>query len=267
MVPTVDPAVLPGSPCDVAPDCGYDTTADGVADTLGVCLTEAYGFPQGYCSEDCDANPTCSGNGRCLLEGFCAYFCETDTCRDDGGYDCVGREPGGAWPGLCLPDATGALAVGDPCSEADPCPDADGRCITEPSGWLGGYCVIEECSTNMGPTAAPTAPNDTCPVESHCAFEEVAAGIPGTCLLTCDSGVDLLAADDCPVGYACENRDGVGLYECVPSEQPCASDHHCGPSLPVCSDDGLCTECAGNADCERFPTKPICHTGMCTLPP
>jgi hypothetical protein len=72
-----------GDACDSTADCG-----GGVH---GFCLTEAHGWPDGYCSRDCYNTLSCPTGSHCAFvnnnttAGYCMDDC-TSTCRS--GYTC-----------------------------------------------------------------------------------------------------------------------------------------------------------------------------------
>lgn len=81
------------------------------------CYTSARGFPGGYCTQDCLAQP-CPADSFCLSEGavrYCIRRCTDDAeCRSAEGYVCTRPSP--TTPRGCLPDpAPTGTADGGPC--------------------------------------------------------------------------------------------------------------------------------------------------------
>lgn len=89
-----------GAPCIVDADCAADTV-----NTNPFCLTEADGYPGGYCSAACqflcnDVISPCVG--FILLEGTCHAACTTDDdCR--AGYSCEEIDTGFGIFAACMP--------------------------------------------------------------------------------------------------------------------------------------------------------------------
>ena len=126
--------------CDVLTSY-LDSISDGASCTTneeclgGLCLTDAQGYPEGYCT-----TPECDGSGcsnifgaECLsVDGggpLCFETCsELRPCRT--GYDClaVGADQ------VCLPSGLGdtysaAGTIGAPCGNGAEC--ASGTCLTD----------------------------------------------------------------------------------------------------------------------------------------
>ena len=225
-----------GGPCDLDGDC---------ADAEAACLTDAEGFPGGYCMvPDCDELP-CPAGSECFQiteagDTACLATCD-EGCRR--GYECA--------QGLaCMPSEGGegegegdASSVGGPCDRDAACADEDAICVTEAEGFPGGYCMVPDCVEGA------------CPRGSEC-FEVTEAG-ETACLATCDAGCR--RGYECVQGLACmpsEGGEGEGEGDGSPIGGPCARDAGCADQDASCLPDaqgfpdGYCTlfDCA-EGDC------------------
>jgi hypothetical protein len=226
-----------GQPCTSPDDC------DG-----GLCISEAEGFPGGYCAVDCTADGMCPDGTVCTLVGsdfsLCldqcdpaaterecrmGYGCASDFsapnvcipgCQDDT--DCAtGRvcdpDAGFSGEGLCYdPDAM----IGDACTDSEECPPGM-SCNSEGFfGWPGGACVERGCDieTNTGCDTAGAA----------C----IPGGRGNRCALGCTDD------SDCRDGYACRDVPGYpGRLYCAPAcagDTDCTGGRVCNPALGLC---------------------------------
>lgn len=163
--PMIEPSTLFG-------ECTVDEECPGEG---AVCMTEADGFPMGYCTIPCEDRTVCfetltadlevhnhcidrDGDGVKMCERACSNG--LDCGRND--YTCVGEvpptglgvcnpvcSPGGCGDAICNRDSgecvteepTGA-GVGEPCTSNDAC--RSGTCNEEDpdtGAWAGGYCL------------------------------------------------------------------------------------------------------------------------------
>lgn len=203
-----------GAPCETSADC-----------LLGdLCLTEADGFPGGYCTTS-----NCSEVGCDLTS------------------ECFALEVGGRTEEICL-----ALCdVNSECSRVDyDCYDIDGSNVCLPAdgagrgraqaGEVGASCTADsECSAGGDPVCLRNLPNgycsalcnsdSDCPSSTHC--EDF--GDQGYCYQDCTNN------DDCRFGYQCSTND-LSEASCVPDDEktvknpngeddgePCVSDINC----------------------------------------
>jgi hypothetical protein len=189
-----------------------ETSQCASADGDPICLTEALGWFEGYCSQFCDpASPDCTGDGVCAQLGLSVHGVCLDGCAGPGdcrpGYGCVDEglaslvcrstseflcndfddnDGDGLMdcedPNACqlLPECTpGATPVGGNCVTSNECManDNDPLCIYggPPYFWPGGYCT-EYCDVLA----------DDCAPGSICAD---VLGLPsgtGNCFRTCN---------------------------------------------------------------------------------
>ena len=165
---------------------------------IGSCVDDGYGFPDGYCTYNCQSDAECGESGHCSNQ-TCALSCMVDEDCPRSGYVCADGDADGR--GECLPGGDGASEVGGACRNVSDCSGGfSARCIntfgSDPE-WTAGYCT-SQCS-----------PEAACPSGSHC-------GNPSPneqstiCLQTCQ------ASADCRDGYSCIDKDQDGAKECVP---------------------------------------------------
>lgn len=212
----------------------------------GMCASEAgFALPGGYCSADCSAAPAvCGAGAHCGVERFSLRFCNAscatnDDCRTGDGYACFDADGDGL--DECATEATGAGAVGTPCTTHLDCAGGQrGACAAEESSATAeGYCTIVLCDDQPG----------SCPAGSHCALE----GTPGTgyCLKDCNANGDCRAN-----GYACYDADADATDECW------IAGTGAGAVGDACT---FTTDCGGGAFffCFGFWTEGYC-TANCT---
>lgn len=257
-----------GDPCLGPADCG---AAPG---NNPFCIAEIFGFPSGYCAEQCNPNvPTCvtgtalSGqpaDGVCVDQGQGNGIC-LDLCNPANGdadcrsaYDCVSF----GLIAFCLPGCQ---------SDAD-CPQT-GHCDTNPQSDNFGSCSLLEVCDNLQdedfdglldcldpdcaqnplcqPGGNPTG--DPCNTQTQCSanasdpfcFDEAGQGFPsGYCSEFCDPSVN-----DCANGATCldisgDNSVGLCLDDCNLNNNPPQSD---------CRDGYVCFDLIGNGQGSCFP--------------
>jgi hypothetical protein len=188
-----------GEACEALADCSGGTRA--------VCVREADGFFEGYCTlSSCTVGGTgdesCPTGSHCAVadgetEGFCVDDCaNSGDCRSEG-YACYAAF-GEDTMRECAPAATGSSPVGSACLNRWDCGGGQfGFCALD-EDFLGGYCVID-CS---GDTSR-------CPSGSAC----VATGdTTSTCL------------DECTGPADCRTP----FYECAPT----TPSNTCVPATP-----------------------------------
>jgi len=229
-----------GSACATGADCDDGTCMDGL--------------PGGYCTKaDCE-DSGCPEGSQCFgIEGgsipsACFRTCAASSeCRTGEGYVCDADKtcyPGGS-------TSTGDVPPGGPCTADGQCAGG-GQCYPEESrgeatGWVGGYCMIWEC------TAA------SCPAGSSCyALETSGGGTANICLATCAD------AASCRAGYVCKSVRENMPTACWPG---CAADAQC-PAGYVCDTaDKRCRSTAG--ECSQAnpsgacPAGQVCNAGTC----
>ncbi|MEM1349972.1 MAG: hypothetical protein AAGI01_15535, partial [Myxococcota bacterium] len=196
-------------------------------------MTDAQGFPNGYCTTlECD-QIGCSG---LFAECFRTSIDKTDVaacfdlCRYDGtcsraseGYTCVTLHD----TPVCLPpgatDAPAQGSTGSPCSADAQCNGAGATCL---QSFFGGYCANLGCTGSAQcPMGEPcVALNPEAPADAEKSF---------VCLKGCASD------EDCRFGYSCQDYSGTLL--CL--ERPDAQ-----PQNPNGADDG--SPCLSNINCK-----------------
>ncbi len=185
--PEIEPVGAPdGTACAEGSECAG-----------GVCMTEAEGYPGGYCTATDCATGASSCTGQCAFldstrqSSACFGVCEDDAgCRE--GYEC---RPFGDI-GLCLPrepEVEELRPDGDACTSREQC--AGGVCFTEDDGFPGGHCTTVNCQTR-----------EDCAGEGNACLQ---AGRPNFCIHLCTTGAD------CREGYVCQPVQGGGY--CAPS--------------------------------------------------
>lgn len=230
----------PGGPDD---ECGF------------VCGTGEFEEPHDWCEGDCPEGPDdCEGaesDDGCTWEEFeseyddhqqAAYICAT-RCAEQTQTECVDDD------GCCPPaghcttpmdnDCDIEPRVGSGCIEDDDCAAiADGQ----PDSTAVG-CLEQEDSEIFGGVCTADCQDDSdCPVDSHCATDELHAGgasdpvaapydaVDETCVPNCDSDAD------CPrEGFSCYDANGDGRTECwhvgvgdADWGEECELSHDCG---------------------------------------
>lgn len=241
-------ALLSG--CDVLASY-IDSISDGAscatdAECLGgLCLTDAEGYPDGYCT-----TPDCDGSGcsnifgaECLsVEGrgpLCFESCsEVSPCRP--GYDClaVGADQ------VCLPSGFGgtyaaAGSIGAPCGNGAEC--SSGTCLTN---FVDGYCSVTGCTSSS-----------ECGAGSICV--QLSESTTDTaCLKSCTG------ATGCRFGYECFALDAEDSV-CAPSDEatrsPVRNPNGAADGAPCSAD----INCKGGT-CIRGATSSEYPGGYCT---
>ncbi len=237
--------------CDFVVDgldvsCAPDYTEIGIACDLdfhcgseGFCLSEDYGYPDGYCSAGC--TDSCPGEGTVCVQfedgGMCYDGCDkADDCRQD--YDCLPVsedsevmvcQPSckflGCREGETCDETTGncwhdgPVEPGGACNRSLECAD-DGRCLREE--WTGlpdGFCNVG-CDTD-----------EDCAAGTHC--QDFGDGWM-MCAQNCQR------EDDCRNGYTCwpteSETEGLTLGVCW---WACTRHSDCGEDVK-CNEYGLC---------------------------
>jgi len=212
-------ALLPvGAPCTDAAQCLGNT-----------CLTAANGFPDGYCTRSaCDTGPWDSvclpygGDGYCIDVGGaarCFDGCNPNAPDCRTGYYCldIGSGIGICYPGPacgnsiiesgeeCDPPSPGSCTstcqgvgiapIGAVCTSALDC--LGNACLTNDSGWPGGYCTYAGCDLGNPLTSCAAYGGDGVCQD---------LGTP-VCLDRCNG------ATDCRSGYYCAYAD-AGIHVC-----------------------------------------------------
>jgi hypothetical protein len=236
--------------CDVLTSY-LDSISDGASCTTneeclgGLCLTDAQGYPEGYCT-----TPECDGSGcsnifgaECLsVDGggpLCFENCsELRPCRT--GYEClaVGADQ------VCLPSGLGdtysaAGTIGAPCGNGAEC--ASGTCLTN---FVDGYCSATGCTSSS-----------ECGDGSICV--QLSESVTDTaCLKSCT------AANGCRFGYECFALDAADSV-CAPSDaatqSPVRNPNGVADGSPCSAD----INCKGGT-CIRGATSSEFPGGYCT---
>lgn len=223
--PFANGAGMTGEPCDAHSDCGGGME--------GFCIRESSGWREGYCSRTCVVDSDCGSGRHCGFipagggDGACVDNCASDAdCRMDG-YTCHNADEDAGGVDECAPAATGMGDIGDPCVGAWDCAGGvDGRCLTEATGSLGGFCYEVECVTDTD-----------CPANSHCGNFGDAMDPVNICTPDCTTDADCRAS-----GYACWDANEDGRDECWAAGtgtaavgDPCAGVYDCaGGERAVC---------------------------------
>ena len=200
-----------GAPCEADYEC-----------LGGRCLTEAQGYPNGYCTTlQCEASG-CSGFfSECFhgeVEGqsvtACYETCSFDgTCdRADEGYACVVLDD----VAVCLPPGTTNApvqgAIGSACSATAQCNGEGAACLTN---FFGGYCSVLGCGADAD-----------CPGGEPCVLLNPESGAEDqvrACMKGC-SGDEV-----CRFGYACQEQDGKRI--CLEGERQAQGRNPDGAAL------------------------------------
>jgi hypothetical protein len=162
-------ASMPGGPCVSASDCPAG----------GLCLTQAMGYPGGYCSGPCSS---CPSGSMCTSDyPFCLAPCPaTGACRS--GYVCATTSQGA----FCVPScADGAVRAAGVCGAGSCTPT--GACTSEctvDTECASGHCQSGHCVCALGAgcggnhtcfgTSCGCANDGACPAGQHCT---VATGV------------------------------------------------------------------------------------------
>ncbi len=236
----------PGSNPDVHAGVTCARTSECEAD--GMCIPNAKGFPDGYCTKrGCDApSLECAPGGRCQSRGMgffhCLAPCEVGTeggtpelvlgpaghnseCRV--GYSCIWGGASGSRDGGCLPGNYNTITeanIGELCM-------ADSDCYS-PFGL--GFCLAGVCSVYG--CMAPGIPPNLCGT-TEC-YVSLSFPDSSACLVPCTS------PDECATGLACSEEISPGTTHCT----------------TLCADD---TECQAGHSCRRvagsFDTDRVCE--------
>jgi hypothetical protein len=220
--------------------CWTDSDCAGGA----TCWKPSDGFPAGYCviegckSGQCPAGSVCAsfqdGVSRCVDD------CKTDgDCRVADGYVC---DKSVCWPG------DGKIPPGGSCGFDDQCQGGTNAICIQQSGFIGGYCIIADCSNN-------------CPAGSKCA--EVLTNNTTACIPGCKTSAD------CRPGYACvANPQSKWDGACFPSCQTdadCPGDFGCreDPNFKKLMCEDVSQECSPKNTKGDCPKGQVCDKGVC----
>lgn len=263
--PVMQDAGNPPVEGDIGEPCG------SMSDCESYCITEADGFPGGYCTAACDADNPCPSGSTCTPVGMGSSICLADcdptstdrTCRM--GYGCAesfmlpgpvcvpGCQDDTDCPGdtACDPDSGFAgscydpsARFGDACMDESECP-AGSFCLEERfAGWPGGACIGFGCDVEAG---------TGCPEGTVC----LPGGHGGICVASCRED------GDCREEYACKTHgEYPGRMYCAPActdDSQCSGDNVCNPGLGTCDapfdPDELGQPCSSDRD--------ACEGGTC----
>jgi hypothetical protein len=189
-------------PTPVGAPCNAGTMSCG---SFGQCIDPMFGFPGGYCTQDCSmGGQPCPGGSTCRDTGgggpgfpsqICLETCNTGRdCRM--GYNCV--QLGITPPRVCWPSSPVSMnpmgaQIGSPCMVDNDC-KAGTTCLQEQnmgpmSSWQGGYCTVINCDPQTNP----------CPAGSNSECLQF-PGLYSLCLETCPQGGN---QSTCRSGYYC----------------------------------------------------------------
>lgn len=303
--------------CDDKKPCTVDTcAANGVCENLPKCGGDTPACCNGVCSQccsmsDCDDGLDCTDNS--CFAGVC-NFQPTDRCGE--GFYCstdTANAPSG-----CLPiekcDTAADCDDGNPCTtdsclnhqcDHPTCPDGGSCC----AGFgCGACCGDSQCPQDACNPSTCNA-NHECEKSSLCAAGDSCCKSPdgksatcGECCASTDCADDGVACtdetckataegfltcrhepnpDNCPLGQACDPRNGG----CTANE--CTSASECGPAPACktvscdngscrldgvscshgqncCAITGKCQDCCDNTECQEVGLNRCCaSTGTC----
>lgn len=212
----------------IGESCGSSAECDFSG---GYCMTNASGFPQGYCMRSCTKFcPDRSGKPFTFCvkrgsSGVCFSRCDTAKypgtgcrpgyiCREEGRYkqSSLKRK-------ICVPDPNGNPSqppvqpppankwVGESCAQDAECSFSGGYCNKQDDGFPSGYCT-QSCTR--------ICPDKTGKPSTFC----VAQGSRGICVSQCNTSI--YPGTGCRSGYTCKtltryNQSSVSKRVCVPS--------------------------------------------------
>jgi hypothetical protein len=223
----------PGSACWVDEDCQG-----------GICWTpKKDGFPGGYCVIEGCTESSCPAGSVCVsfTDGVdrCVASCQSDSdCRQSEGYVCDGKHV--CWYGV------GTIPPGGSCGTDEQCMGQGAICIQQ-AGFVGGYCVIPDCTAT------------SCPDGSECrqVFTSGASGC-----------IPVYGADgSCRPGYEwVEDSSSKWFQSCYPGcadDADCPGDFGCreGTKGLICVD--VSNECSAKNHQGDCPSGEVCKAGTC----
>jgi len=224
----------PGSACWVDSDCKD-----------GLCWTpKEEGMPGGYCvTEGCTAG-SCPTGSSCVSfnDGVdrCVASCALDgDCREAEGYVCSAKNV--CWPG------TGTIPPGGSCGADEQCMGGENAICIQQTGFLGGYCVISQCTAT------------SCPAGSECRAVFTSGG--SGCIAVYDD------ASSCRPGYQwVDDSASKWFHACYPgcdSDTDCPGDFGCreGAKSLICID--VSHECSPKNHQGDCPDGQVCEAGVC----
>ena len=254
-----------GAPCTTTDECAVGLQ----------CLTEAEGFPNGYCTTTTCVDGGCPGfYAQCtMLDAAnnvtaCLEQCVGDgDCRHTEGYICADLDgERGCLPGSMATGSAGA--IGASCAADTDC-NAGLNCLTN---FVFGYCsqactsdancgsdalcidqgggvsrCMDSCQNNeqcrFGYACTDHGTGGVCDADQSSSAERNPAGAedgqPCTLDIQCKGGTCIIG-DDFPQGY-CTTRD-CDVVGCASSDSTCVNLQR----------DALCFEnCAGSTDCRE----------------
>lgn len=164
-----------GAACQTVANCAGGQDA--------ICISDAQGFYQGYCSLFCNSNADCDSASHCSI----AFgLCLRNTCSRATGYERFDADGDGVLE--CFASATGSAGIGQACDGDWDCAGGQwGRCLSDADGFPGGYCTLA-CGFDQG----------TCPSGATCWEANTDTSI---CVDQCDDFT-------CRSGYSCFDPDG-----------------------------------------------------------
>lgn len=246
----------PGSPCLSNAECLGSEPHPGVC-LHGVCVTRATAPCSAPGAADgCDPGALCyestvlGGNGFCLPQldaaacsggaidrhGVCAPL-KGKGCDKAGGTFCELFEPPAGEPGAKCGDDSECSSVNASCYDGS----------SDPSGWIGGYCLAFGCadSSECGQGSCQPVASDGsgvcvqgCGMDLDCRAGYWCAKTEDETATYCRAGCDAAAA--CPSGLVCLSD------ECIPEDVACTPENPTG----WCPKDSWCN--AGACSTELF---------------
>ena len=215
-----------GDPCTSLADCGGGPDA--------ICVVDANGWQNGYCSRNCTSDTMCPGNSHCGNQadmgtaGLCVRNCGTNAgCRSagyrcwDGDQETTGPAPGTPNPSNeCWPAGTGTTPNGGACDAVYECMGEENATCQGGTAFFEGYCGEVGCTTD-----------GDCGAGGRCITGLGAAGNINLCGQACTSSTECRGE-----GYSCRDVDGNNNSECWFSAtntaasvgDPCTALWECG---------------------------------------
>ena len=249
------PGMTPtGQPCAGAFECASNNDDP-------YCISEQQGFPQGYCSEECNLMmDDCAGDAVCVdvNNGFalCLDGCVADADCQAPGYECAPLAPGVS---VCLPtpepESDCANLIDDDQDGLFDCQDPDCQ-------------AMPVCKAGMTATGLPCSMSSECAANMSDPFcvDEATYGWPaGYCSEYCDLMNDDCAGDAVCVDIGLPNGSGICFDGCMAQANCTTPGYACstfGPMTKVCT-----ASCTADAQCQGFcnPDNQLCNaaTEMC----
>lgn len=242
----------PGSACVSNGECQGSAQHEGVC-LHGVCVTRASAAcPAPGVPDGCDPGALCYNSSVLGGNGFCLPKIDAAACTG-GAIDrhevCApvkGRGCDQATGTFCELFTPPAGEPGSSCADDTECTSTNASCYdgsSDPSGWLGGYCLAFGC------TDSSECGQGSC--------QPVASDGSGVCVQGC--GMDL----DCRAGYWCaKTEDGSATY----CRAGCDAAAACPSGLVCLSDECIAEDiaCSAKNPSGWCPKDSWCDQGSCS---